>query len=165
MTTPTRPQSSAIHGHFGLSYANYLVLHRTLLQSMPGPWQEQFVGLLEELDAAYGHLDRPNSFQVTPGDQAQVEDLSDEERARCGITVADDSDPDEVWYADRDGNQLTKYDYVTVPRADTVPDYQRGRAYLPPDLDAVAALVAARNEAARRRAEWNETTLHRQVRG
>ncbi|WP_372011432.1 hypothetical protein NBRC13296_12805 [Paenibacillus chitinolyticus] len=39
-----------IHSYFGLSYANYLVLPRTVLQSMPMEWQIKFVELLEEVD-------------------------------------------------------------------------------------------------------------------
>ena len=42
----------AIHGWFGLTYANYLVLHRSILQSMPASWQREFVALLEELREA-----------------------------------------------------------------------------------------------------------------
>jgi hypothetical protein len=42
----------AIHGWFGLTYANYLVLHRTILQSMPPSWQREFVALLNELREA-----------------------------------------------------------------------------------------------------------------
>jgi hypothetical protein len=40
----------AIHGWFELSYASYLVLPRTMLQSMPLQWQEDFVAHLEELE-------------------------------------------------------------------------------------------------------------------
>lgn len=43
-----------IHMWFGLTYSSYLVLHRTLLQSMPEEWQEKFVACLEELNEAYG---------------------------------------------------------------------------------------------------------------
>lgn len=39
-----------IHTYFGLSYAHYLVLPRSVLQSMPEEWQHKFVELLEELD-------------------------------------------------------------------------------------------------------------------
>ncbi len=49
----------AIHLWFELTYANYLVLPRAVLQSMPDPWQAKFVALLEEMQAAYGHLDWP----------------------------------------------------------------------------------------------------------
>lgn len=39
-----------IHAFFGLSYAKYLVLPRSILQSMPEEWQRDFVKLLEQLD-------------------------------------------------------------------------------------------------------------------
>jgi hypothetical protein len=44
--------NEAIHGWFGLTYANYLVLHRTVLQCMPPSWQREFVALLKELRTA-----------------------------------------------------------------------------------------------------------------
>jgi hypothetical protein len=40
--------TEAIHSYFGLTYANYLVLHRTVLQCMPASWQREFVALLQE---------------------------------------------------------------------------------------------------------------------
>jgi len=43
-----------IHDYFSLSYANYLVLPRTVLQSMPNEWQEKFVELLEEIPEMFG---------------------------------------------------------------------------------------------------------------
>jgi PRTRC genetic system protein C len=46
-------QDGAIHGFFELSYAAYLVLPRTLLQSMPLDWQDKFVALLEEANEKY----------------------------------------------------------------------------------------------------------------
>lgn len=62
------PGCEAIHQFFGLSYANYLVLHRTLLQSMPDEWQERFCALLEELGEAFYHVDKPDIFQVQAKD-------------------------------------------------------------------------------------------------
>ena len=41
-----------IHEFFGLSYANYLVVNRSVLQSMPEEWQASFVALAEEMEAA-----------------------------------------------------------------------------------------------------------------
>lgn len=41
-----------VHAFFGLSYSSYLVLPRTLLQSMPHEWQARLVALLEEAQAA-----------------------------------------------------------------------------------------------------------------
>lgn len=54
------PHGDDIHGWFGLTYANYLVLPRSVLQSMPGEWQERFVACLGELHDAYAHLDWPD---------------------------------------------------------------------------------------------------------
>jgi len=39
-----------IHGWFELSYAQFLTIPRSVLQSMPEPWQAKFVALLQELD-------------------------------------------------------------------------------------------------------------------
>ena len=50
MSRPCRERD--VHSFFGLTYANYLVLHRSILQSMPEDWQEKFVTLLDQLDAA-----------------------------------------------------------------------------------------------------------------
>ena len=46
--------SEAIHEYFNLTYANYLVLPRTILQSMPDEWQEQFVDLLNQIPELFG---------------------------------------------------------------------------------------------------------------
>lgn len=40
----------AVHDWFELSYAQYLTVPRSVLQSMPADWQEKFVKLLEEMD-------------------------------------------------------------------------------------------------------------------
>lgn len=42
-----------IHRWFGLGRASFLVLPRVLLQEMPDAWQERFVALLEEYEAAF----------------------------------------------------------------------------------------------------------------
>lgn len=53
---------------FGLTYANYLVLHRSLLQSMPLSWQHRFTALMDELDAAFLHVETPRYFTVNARD-------------------------------------------------------------------------------------------------
>ena len=40
-----------IHHWFELTYAQYLTIPRSVLQSMPDEWQDRFVRCLEELDA------------------------------------------------------------------------------------------------------------------
>ena len=42
--------SEPIHNFFELSYAQYLTIPRSVLQSMPVEWQRRFVRCLEELD-------------------------------------------------------------------------------------------------------------------
>lgn len=53
-----------VHTMFSLSYANYLVLHRTLLQSMPEEWQHRFVAMVQDLERAYAHIDHPPGYTV-----------------------------------------------------------------------------------------------------
>lgn len=57
-----------IHGWFGLTYANYLTLPRTLLQSMPSEWQRRFVQCLAELDYAFRDIGQPSSYLVQARD-------------------------------------------------------------------------------------------------
>jgi hypothetical protein len=40
----------AVHMYFELSYCNYLVIPRSILQSMPDDWQKKFIELVEECD-------------------------------------------------------------------------------------------------------------------
>lgn len=58
--------SESIDTWFGLTYSNYLVLQRAILQSMPEDWQERFVGCLEELREAVerAELQVPNEYRV-----------------------------------------------------------------------------------------------------
>ena len=58
-----------IHGWFNLTYANYLTLPRTLLQSMPREWQHRFVTCLEELDAAFRHVEYADMYRVQAVDE------------------------------------------------------------------------------------------------
>lgn len=41
--------SESIHNWFGLSYANYFVMGRSILQFMPQAWQHNFIRLIEEI--------------------------------------------------------------------------------------------------------------------
>lgn len=59
----------AIHNYFSLSYANWLCLPRTLLQSMPDEWQAQFVALVEAYDEHWRDLPGdylPSRYTVMP---------------------------------------------------------------------------------------------------
>lgn len=58
-----------IHTWFSLSYANYLVLPRALLQSMPDEWQERFVACLDELEAAARDVPQAYGYRVMAIDE------------------------------------------------------------------------------------------------
>lgn len=83
-----------IHEYFELSYAHYLVLPRTLLQSMPAKWQKEFVKLLEEFEerfTAFEWLPEGTNYNVQLKDRKGVihsinEDIfNDYERGRRTI--------------------------------------------------------------------------------
>ena len=57
-----------IHTWFGLTYANYLVLPRTLMQSMPLHWQRSMVECLRTLEDAFWHIDHAPSYFVRARD-------------------------------------------------------------------------------------------------
>lgn len=42
-----------VHAWFGLSYANYFVMPRVILDAMPCEWQRAWVALMEELDNTF----------------------------------------------------------------------------------------------------------------
>ena len=63
-----RDDPAPIHGWFGLSYCNYLVLPRSVLQSMPQEWQARFVTCLDELDEAARGLPQPDGYRVNAVD-------------------------------------------------------------------------------------------------
>jgi|GEM_PF-5420987 len=60
----THPGYEAIHNWFSLTYANYLVLHRTQLQSMPEDWQQRFVKCLEQLHEAFEGMPTVDGYRV-----------------------------------------------------------------------------------------------------
>ncbi|WP_438028978.1 hypothetical protein [Sorangium sp. So ce233] len=59
-----------IHLWFSLSYGNYLVIPRALLQSMPVEWQERMVKCLEELkrEADAAGVECVSTYRVHPVD-------------------------------------------------------------------------------------------------
>jgi hypothetical protein len=75
--TPTAAEAERLDGPvhlwFGLTYSNYLVLPRTLLQSMPVEWQTAFTDLLDELTVAFAHVDQTEFYDVTAGYETEDE--------------------------------------------------------------------------------------------
>jgi hypothetical protein len=124
-----------IHTWFGLSYANYLVLPRTLLQSMPVWWQHQLTALLDDLEAAFSHVPQAPAYQVTAAEEREVSDLTPAELQAAGISIneparntADPADwPLPTWHDTRAARELQPWERVLLPVTDPVPDYNRGR--------------------------------------
>lgn len=79
----------------------YVVVPRSLAESMPLLWQQQLVHLLAELQHAYGHLPWP-IYRVVPSRTELLVDLDEEQLAEVGCLVEIDSDG-ELRYRDRQG--------------------------------------------------------------
>ncbi len=75
-----------IHEWFGLSYSSYLVLPRSILQSMPDEWQKQFVALLDEAESLYGGYNMQYTVMARDNSGRFVKDpLRDYQRGRRKI--------------------------------------------------------------------------------
>lgn len=82
-----------IHEWFSLSYAQYLTIPRTVLQSMPDEWQEKLVKLLNELDDMSDWRPKRGHYWVTLRDEngrflsIENDPLMDYERGRRRIQL------------------------------------------------------------------------------
>ncbi|WP_051761340.1 hypothetical protein [Microbispora rosea] len=154
--TVTHPEveHEAIHSYFSLSYANYLVLPRTLLQSMPDEWQTRMVACLRELDDAFRHVPQAEAYKVQPAREREVGELTDDELRQVGYSKSGDecdcyaevtgsgevrfvppTCPHETTYRDDKGNEVSADHIVMWPLDhDPVPHYNRGRTYIKPNL-------------------------------
>lgn len=85
--------SEPIHEYFGLTYSNYLVLPRSILQSMPGEWQDKFVALLEEIPEKFGiDWEPPGGYRILALDENKkfmVDEYSNYERGRRQLVPID----------------------------------------------------------------------------
>jgi len=153
-TVTTDPADSPVHSWFGLDGSSYLVLHRTLLQSMPTGWQERMVACLREFGAAFDHVDQAEGYQVEAVTGHEVSELDGEQLAEAGITAdwfGGETPPEGLseedlaeWEAEhesedgpvfyRDGEVVDGGELVMLPAEDPVPDYDRGRACIEPRL-------------------------------
>ncbi|WP_327591426.1 hypothetical protein OHA25_61035 (plasmid) [Nonomuraea sp. NBC_00507] len=143
-----------VHAWFGLSYSNYAVLPRTLLQSMPDEWQHRFITCLDELEAAFSHVQQAECYKVRAAVERVVSDLTDDELKQIGYSKSDDCDchayvdeaarkivhvppkcPHETAYYDDQGNEVDGDALVLWPIGkDPVPHYNRCRTYIEPRL-------------------------------
>ena len=108
----------SIHQFFGLSYAEYLVLPRSVLQSMPAVWQRRFVDCLMELDATIDWRPKDGSYFVELWDMDEVMDC--DEQGCTDEECEDDSDCP--------GQFVMKKTHVLE---DPFLDYERGRRQIP----------------------------------
>lgn len=142
-THPTPPDNrldGAVHEWFELSYSNYLVLPRTLMQSMPEQWQERMVACLREIEQVYRATPQADGYEVRAGSWTYINELDDDGLRRAGVTWTEapdpeDSDADDPWMVrtyNWRGREVEPEEYVFVPGHDPVPHYNRGRTYLPP---------------------------------
>lgn len=72
-----------VHSFFGLTYASYLAVPRSVLQSMPADWQHQFSALMDKMEDLYGGYDM--SYTVHKRDKRgrfQSDPLQNYERGR-----------------------------------------------------------------------------------
>lgn len=150
-THPAAVTDGPIHEWFSLSYCNYLVLPRTLMQSMPTEWQERMVACLNEMQDAYSHLEQAEAYEVTPSTEHIVGEMSDLQLRMAGISVdlyggevppaglngdalaewQEKHETAEPAYS-RNGVELDAVERVLVPTIDPVPHYNRGRTYIAP---------------------------------
>lgn len=83
-----RVEHDPIHCWFELSYAQYLTIPRSVLQSMPKTWQARMVARLEELDATIDWRPREGRYWVELRDaRGRIchDPLKDYERGRRRI--------------------------------------------------------------------------------
>jgi hypothetical protein len=99
---------------------SYVVLPRSLAESMPLPWQQQMAYLLDELHRTYDDLPWP-IYRVVPSRAERLVDLDESQLAEAGYLLEIDSSG-ELVYRDRNDSvvsdpQSTK---VLVPCLDPV---------------------------------------------
>lgn len=127
-----------VHTWFSLSYSNFLVLHRSLMQSMPTEWQRRIVALFDEMDRAFAHVDHP-SFHVQTGKWLYFNEISEADYERLGITLNCEDDPEqcredghECTYSTAEGEEIEPgLTRIFVPGPDPIPHYNRGRTRVP----------------------------------
>ena len=108
---------------------SYVVLPRSLAESMPLPWQQQMAYLLDELHRTYDDVPWP-IYRVVPSRAERLVDLDESQLAEAGYLLEIDSSG-ELVYRDRNDSvvsdpQSTK---VLVPCPD--PIFHQPRAISP----------------------------------
>ena len=105
----------------------FLVVPRSLAQSMPLRWQQVFVGLLADLHDAYAELPWPD-YKVVPSRWERLVDLDDEQLQAAGYVTDLDADG-QLEYRDDADNRVPDPDRhrVLAPIDDPLPKAAGGR--------------------------------------
>jgi hypothetical protein len=128
------PNQIDVHTWFSLSYANYLVVPRSVLQSMPEDWQHRFTALMGEMHEAFGHLEWPTYEVLTLKRELHFIGAPYIECPECGPSGGDADCPTcegEGEIEDPEGPRYETADEVGF-RDDPIPHYNRGRTKLEP---------------------------------
>lgn len=131
-------ESEPVHEFFELSYSNYLVLHRTLLQSMPDAWQQRFITCVEELESSFRHIEQPETFFVQSAVERELWELSDFEmknvlEGEVSYHLRNDDEFGGIYSVD--GDEKEGHYRVHLPVSDPIPHYDRGRARIEPRIE------------------------------
>ncbi|MFI9386235.1 hypothetical protein [Kutzneria sp. NPDC052558] len=107
--------------------AGYAVVPRSLAESMPLPWQQQFATLLAEFHQAFAHLQWP-VYRVVPSRCERLVDLDEEQLAEAGYLMEIDSDG-EIVYRGRNGAPVDNPEQTTalVSVLDPIPSNRHAR--------------------------------------
>ena len=116
---------------------DYVVVPRSLAESMPLPWQQQLTNLLAQFHRGHSQLAWP-TYRVVPSRSERLVDLDEEQLAAAGYLVEIDASG-ELVYRERSGRQVTHphETMVLVPCLDPVAGRRSGpeRPEPAPDVD------------------------------
>src|SRR2546423_12540736 len=109
----------------------YVVLPRSLAESMSLPWQQQLAGLLSQFHQAHRGLSWP-VYRVVPSRYEKLVDLDEEQLAEAGYLVEIDADG-EMIYRERSGRKVSEPEHTTVLVSclDPIPHRDAARAPAP----------------------------------
>ncbi|HEX4221294.1 MAG TPA: hypothetical protein VHZ97_02960 [Pseudonocardiaceae bacterium] len=132
---PAGPPASStpLRDYFARSHPGvtegYAVLPRSLVESMPLPWQQQMTHLLAEFHQAFGHLNWP-IYRVQPSRYEKLVDLDEDQLAEVGCIVEIDANG-ELVYRERNGRLIDNAEEATVLVSclDPIPATQTAPAY------------------------------------
>jgi hypothetical protein len=134
--------------------AGYVVLPRSIAESMSLPWQQQMAALLDQFHQEHARLAWP-VYRVVPSRYERLTDLDEEQLAEAGYLVEIDTDGEMV-YRERSGRKVEDAESTTVlvPCLDPIPKPAR-RPAPPPAQAAPAARPGAAQEPPRSPAPMN----------